>query len=466
MMRSLLTILIGFFPMLTFTQLHFDEVFTQFLDDEALAPATVGFSMVKVENRAELFSYAKGRSMVPASSLKMVTAATALEMLGNDHRFVTTLAFRGKVVDSTLFGDVVILGGGDPSLGSVWFHSGDEFMKQWLNALQQAGIHKITGDVIGDSGYFSDEPLAGSTSVADAGNYYGAGGHGLAYHDNTYIVRIKTGEQPGDACSVVDVVPAIADLSFRCEVRASESNKDNAYIYGVPGTYERVIVGELPMKQSAYEIKGSLPDPALQCAEDLTAFLRASGMGIRGAARSVKNAFPESELRILTKTYSQPLSEIVRIMLKNSVNSYADALLKHIGKKYYGEGSFTKGVRAVEDFWKERGVPVKGWYQHDGSGLSRADAITAQQLTLIIAKVSEPYRSTLEAGLKSLGDSGRIRCKSGYMDRVRSYAGYLTLSDGTQCAFTIIVNNHDCSPTEMRKKITSMLERMSQATPG
>ena len=78
MMRSLLTILIGFFPMLTFTQLHFDEVFTQFLDDEALAPATVGFSMVKVENRAELFSYAKGRSMVPASSLKMVTAATAL----------------------------------------------------------------------------------------------------------------------------------------------------------------------------------------------------------------------------------------------------------------------------------------------------------------------------------------------------------------------------------------------------
>ncbi|MFT5247709.1 MAG: D-alanyl-D-alanine carboxypeptidase/D-alanyl-D-alanine-endopeptidase (penicillin-binding protein 4), partial [Gammaproteobacteria bacterium] len=325
----------------------------------------------------------------------------------------------------------------------------------------------VKGRVIGVGNYFDQEPLQGSTSIADAGNYYGAGANGLSYKDNAFTIYFKTAAKDGGRTQVVRTSSKVPGLKITNLVVASKNSTDNAYIYGIPGTFERVIMGELPMGKSEYGIDAALPDPALQFAYEFQTYLKESGLTFEKDAESwLESQLPYDEklIRNLAEFASPKLQEIVNTTMKRSVNTFADAMIKHIGKKYFGSGSYENGTRALKAVWGERGVPIEGWYQKDGSGLSRANSITSQQIALVTAKVNEPFKAQLKQGMKPLDQGGRVIAKSGYMERVRSYSGYITMSDGSEKAFCIIVNNHSCTPREMKAKIVRMLERMATAS--
>ncbi len=449
-------------------QTSYSKVFTDFLDDESLASATVGFTLVDSKTRHEEFSYAKDRSLVPASSIKLITCATALEMFGAKHTFTTKLGVLGTIADSTLYGDVIVQGEGDPAMMSKYFekHYATLF-SEWEAALRKVGINHVAGRVFGLGNYFDQEPLQGSTSIEDAGNYYGAGANGLSYQDNAFTIVFRTSAKAGGKTQVISTSAKIPGLKIINQVTSSNKSGDNAYVYGIPGTFERVVMGELPMGQSAYEIEAALPDPAFQFAYDFQNHLRQNGISFDKDPESwLEKEFPYDmgKLKDVAEFKSPTLQSIVNYTLKHSVNTFADALIKHIGRKYYGTGSYDNGVRALQSLWGERGVPAEGWYQKDGSGLSRANSITSQQLALIAAKVNEPFKAQLKQGMTPLGKSGRIVAKSGYMERVRSYTGYITMKDGSEKAFCIIVNNHACSASQMKLKIIQMLEGMADAS--
>ena len=163
-----------------------EKAFKIFLADSALKNASVSFLVADADSFTTLYEYNSGKSLIPASVMKLVTTATALELLGPDYTFITTVGYTREVDKRTgiLNGDIVIKGGGDPALGSENFeeHYGD-FTGRWIEEIKKTGISKIRGKIITDDSYYDYQPVPGKWLWEDAGNYYGAGAYGLSLYD-------------------------------------------------------------------------------------------------------------------------------------------------------------------------------------------------------------------------------------------------------------------------------------------
>lgn len=443
--------------------------FKQFVSDKDLSVAQIGFSIVEITSGKEIFSSQENTSMQTASTMKVITTTSALEIFGPDHQFETKLLIRGEIKDGTLDGDIIIRGEGDPTLGSFEFqkHHGD-IIAQWAVAIAELGIKKITGNIIGDNTYFEGISLVGSTAVSDIGNYYGAGAHALSAYENKYEITFSSPNKEYAPTKILRTIPFDVEELFdiKNEVLSSKINKDNAYIYGIPDSDLQVIKGTIPMNKKSFKIKGSIPDPAKLLAFQLKKHLNSLFIITDGDALSYRadenltNYHPEKLNNIFT-IHSPALSVIVNYINLHSVNSYANSLVKSIGKKISNKGSYSDGIKAIINYWANKGIDTKGWYQVDGSGLSRANAVTANHISQVLALLNPMYVETFKKGLKDFGKSNRaIVTKSGYMNRVRSFAGYMTLKDGRKVAFSIIANNYDCSASAMRKKMEVFLLKL------
>jgi D-alanyl-D-alanine carboxypeptidase/D-alanyl-D-alanine-endopeptidase (penicillin-binding protein 4) len=205
--------------------------------------------------------------------------------------------------------------------------------------------------------------------------------------------------------------------------------------------------------------------------------LRFMGVGLSNVYTTLRmlNEEIDEEAHLITKTYSPKLADIVNQTNTYSVNLYAEHLVNQIGLKIYKSGDPESGTTAITNFWKEKGLDVDGMYLNDGSGLSRFNAITAKHLVSILKymKTSENYdefyNSLPIAGktgtIRSIGKNtfaeNNLRAKSGYMTRARSYAGYVTTKSNRKIAFALIVNNYNCTPYEMKKKMESLMIKLS-----
>jgi D-alanyl-D-alanine carboxypeptidase/D-alanyl-D-alanine-endopeptidase (penicillin-binding protein 4) len=269
----------------------------------------------------------------------------------------------------------------------------------------------------------------------------------------------------GGETVVSHTVPDVPRLKLYNHVKASDYTRDNAYIHGAPGTYERSIYGTIPKEKKDFVITGSIPDPAHQLAWELHLLLKEDGFNVKNeptTTSDIRDWSMPSETEEIHRRQSPALKDILIETNLKSVNTYADVLLKHIGLRYYGQGDFFSGVNAIMQFWGSRGVPRTGWYQEDGSGLSRANSISSKQLALVLAKLNPKFREWFKMGFKSLAGDGDIVAKSGYITRVRAYTGFISIH-GTEYAFSILCNNFACSAGEMRKKIEALMSSIKGA---
>jgi D-alanyl-D-alanine carboxypeptidase/D-alanyl-D-alanine-endopeptidase (penicillin-binding protein 4) len=444
-------------------QPSFSSEFENFISSDKLTHASVSFSVVDTEAGQAVFSHDPNRSLIPASSLKIATTATALMLFGPDHVFKTQFGYDGEIASGKLHGDLYIIGGGDPCLGSPRFEKTySNFMETWCQGLTDAGVKSISGDVVVVDAIFEGPPLAGSTSVEDSGNYYGGGAYGVNYLDNTYALTFKTGKV-GELSQITGVEPIVFGLAVRNEVVASSVDSDRAYIYGGAGMNSPVVRGTLPAGKEHYQIQGAIPNPAFQLGMELSEKLNSFGIEFKGMVEVINEPSSASAkvegFKLLAETASPELEDIVKTIHKESVNLYSDVLIKYIGFMQNGSGSFQAGAQAVSDFWKSKSIDVTGWNQKDGSGLSRANTISADQLTQMARIAITSGKVDFNKSLKPLGKTGKIVAKSGYIEGVRSYVGYIETENET-LAFCIIVNHYEGSPSGMRLSITSLLEKL------
>lgn len=475
----LLLLLLG--PLL-WTQSSLQQAITAFSKDPNLKHAGVGISVVDVATNKEIAQFDSERSLVPASSLKVLTTASALAMLGTEHRFSTQLQHTGSI-DSKgqLNGDLIIQGAGDPTLGSPTMPGG-ESMEQVLNkfsmALQQKGIRKINGYVIGDAAYFGTRVNGSSWQWNDLGNYYGAGSWGLNFHDNLYYLRFQQTNRLGKTPRIAIIEPEIPNLRFTNEVTsASAGSGDNAYIYGAPYTYERFVRGTIPVGSKLFNIKGSIPDPPLFAAQQLATRLQNAGIvSDKGATSDRLLGRPiEGDRQELLTHRSPYLKDIVVRTNIKSVNLYCETLLRAIGKAKGSEGTVAGGIEALQAFWEARGLSFAGVALEDGSGLSPKNIVTAKFMAQLMRKVARDskiytvFRASLPIAGKSGGMSytlrgtsaaGKVRAKTGTLNRVRSLTGYVETKSGKLLSFSIIVNNYKGSGGQIRKKMEKVLLAM------
>ena len=432
-----------------------------------LERAHLGIAVLDVATGATVASLNDSRSLVPASLMKVTTTATALEVLGGEYRFETQLCHSGEVVDGTLRGDLVIVGGGDPSLGAgrpAGVPELDALLDRWADAVTRAGIRRIEGRVLGDESLDPGAEPSPYWQWNDIGNYYGAGVGALMIHENQYTLRLRRTPEVGGRPQIVGYAPDPGELRWVNELRSGAAGSgDQSFIFGAPGTYDRVIRGTIPAGKGTYEVEGSLPEPARHAADWLTEVLEGRGIAVSGEA-AASRAGVRSSYPVLDAYRSPPLRELIELTNFRSVNVFAEAIYAALGRKL-GAGDDDPAAigEAIVEYWAGRGLDTEGFEQVDGSGLGMRNMITPRQLASVL-RLSARAGSGLAATLPRVGAEGtvrsvlrgrasaaRIRAKSGTLKRARGFCGYATAADGRELAFVVLANNYTGSGRALRR---------------
>jgi D-alanyl-D-alanine carboxypeptidase/D-alanyl-D-alanine-endopeptidase (penicillin-binding protein 4) len=316
----------------------------------------------------------------------------------------------------------------------------------------------------------------------DLGSYYGQGSYGLNIYDNRYSLFLNTGEPDGRPYIERSEPDISSSLLFHNYMTTKKNVKgDSTYIVGFPYSNERYLYGVVPANRSEYRLSGDIPEPALFLAEYVTECLKKEQIQVTAPPscyrllRQEGKWNPQQDRKVITTSYSPALKDLVRITNHTSHNLYADALLKTIGLKCRSDdetvSSFGRGIRSVRRRWEEKGLETSSLWMFDGSGLAPANKVTAQFLCELLvymatrSDVSKTFVESLpQAGMEGtvkniLNGSplqGKTRLKSGSMNRVRSYAGYVTKEE-KQYAVAILINNFSCQQSRMKSDIEALL---------
>jgi len=422
----------------------------------------------------------------PASVMKIVTTGAALSLLGASYTFATRLEYTG-IVDTmgTLHGNLFITGGGDPTIGSGRFNnsvSSDTVFKEFYHALQQNNIRQINGYIVGDASVFEENPAAGSWLWEDIGNYYASGAYGLNIYENSYRLYFDAGTTVGSRAELTRMKPVMDELTFINNVTtAGAGTGDNVIIYGQPYTTLRILEGTVPLGKSDFDVDGSVPDPPRYFVQQFASYLNSQGVKIEKSFTTDremkwKNQSDTAARNIIAQHFSPPISEIVIPTNLKSINLFAEAMLKASGIKKKNDGSEKAGIEAVKNFWLSKNVNLSGFEMEDACGLSRKNKISTRQLTEMLRVITkEKSYKIFCLSLPVAGQSGGIAsmlkntvaeknllAKTGNMDKIKSYAGYVTNAAGKKLAFALIFNNYTCSNAAIKQIAEKLLLLISQ----
>lgn len=465
-----------------FAQTKITEALNYLIEDSDLKHASLGFCAIDIKENSIFAQHQANQSLIPASSMKVITTGSAIALLGKNFRFETYLEYSGRILDSVLIGDIFIRGTGDPSLASPLMKGVKNrvaLQKEFVVAIQQLGIQKINGQIIGDASYFDDQTLIETWQWGDIGNHYGAGSGGLNYHDNLYYIHFEKSSDYGSKPLVKYTVPELPNFDIDSRVSSAGSRSgDNAYVYAAPFSQRATIRGTIPKGSGLFNIKGALTDPALICAYDLTNALFEVGITVQEKASSQRQSQKTSH-RVIFHTYRSPnLAAICKHSNEQSRNMYCEVLLKTIAAKKKGIKNTKNGIAALSDFWRARGLSLEGFFMKDGCGLSARNGVSTKTFAQMMRKMyldkvtfNDFYNQLAIAGrtgtlknfCKDTKADNNIRAKSGSMNRIRSYTGYVNTQSGKLLSFSIIVNNYSCSGYKMKKKLETLLVALAES---
>lgn len=448
----------------------------QFAASTELKSASISFNVIDLATGETIASFDPDRGIPTASTAKLFSTATALEILGENYRPVTRVYSDG-IIDSAgvLLGNIWIRGGGDPSLGSKYFcDKGRErdFLVAWADSLKKRGIREIQGGIIGDASEFGYKSAPDGWSWSDMGNYYGASPSGLSIFDNLVEYSFNVPAKIGAKTTIAKMTPFVPNLEMHNYVTAASGGGDNAYIYGAPYSVDRFISGTLPAGSTGFIVKGSLVDPEYQFAYEFQEILKAAGIRVLGelnTARQMDIASSNasySKRTLLITHQGQTIGKIVDKTNEWSVNLFAEHLVNLVGFHKTGDGSTDNGLKQLETYWAAK-WSTAGMHVNDGSGLSRSNAISAHHFTDLLksmhtGKNGKRFKASLPVSgvsgtmrniCKDQAGHGKITAKSGSMTRIKSYAGYVLSSSGKEYAFALTVNNQSCTSAELVDKM-------------
>ncbi len=457
------------------------DAINRFAQDPTLKNALVSFKAVEISDGNVIASFDPKRAIVSASTTKLFSTASAFEILGPQYRAITRIYIDGPI-DSLgiLHGNIWIRGGGDVSLGSKFFSNENEellFLNAWTDSILSKGIHGVTGAVISDGSSFGYEGAPAGWATNDLGNYFGAVSGGINFYDNTVKLNFSSGKM-GSKTILKSIYPKIDGLTFSNSVLAANVSGDDCYVYGAPYTYQRLATGKIPANQSNFIVKGSMPDPELHLAKYWFDILKSKGIEVKNGATSQriflgKNNYANNFTLLFTQE-GKSVKEIAYWTNLKSVNLFAEGLFNLIGYETKNIGSNTESIKVFHQYWDAK-INLEGMTIHDGSGLSRLNAISADHFCELLIYMSkskefENFKSTLPiAGktgtIKSLCrggiGEGRIFAKSGTINKVKAYAGYVKTVSGKDLVFSFTVNNYSCSTSDLVSKMEQVLNAIA-----
>lgn len=414
------------------------QALNDFLAHPAVRSATVSACFLDEKGRSVAEFRAENRA-IPASSLKPVTSGFLWLEKGSGYQWATTVGYRGYLDgEGILAGDLIIRPTGDPSLGSVYADNElGRLLESITDSLKSKNIFSIKGGIFVDVSAFSDNPVPGSWSREDAGNYYGGGYFALNVLDNAYTLCFEKREQEGQQPVISRCVPRV-DIRWQLQLLTGPAGSgDQAYIFGGPETRKKSIYGTIPAGEGEFCIKGAMPDPPRFFLDTLARHLSRAGI-----SSNFFGAMPlaDSDKMIELYTHRSPtLLQLLPVTLQKSLNLYTDAFL------FAMAGTEANTWERAADKLAERIAMAAGEGEapvlHDGSGMSPANGISSRQLAAALQYFHEKMPDH-QVYLTCFPKDGErtIWLKSGSMSGVQAYAGYIKKRNGSTIAFSVMVN--------------------------
>ena len=403
-----------------------DQAFREWANDPSLEGAAIGFCLLGEDGKVIYASPLAETALCPASSLKTVTTGAALGLLGMDFRFETLLNGTAEVgKDGALDGDLVLIGGGDPTLES-------DDLGELADAAVKAGLKKVTGQLRVDASIFPREAVSDHWNWGDIGNAYGAGIYGLNLDHNRLTVRFEPGSVDGAPAKFLAGGPAPKETKWNSFVSTGAAGSgDQVVVYSEP--YGRVVTlrGTVPAGESEFSLRGANPDPPTLAGETLRARLEAAGVKFGGATTAA-----EAEAKVnLAKHQSAPLPEIIDHLHRVSDNVEAQSLFLTIGRKQKDDPT-----NAICSFWEKAGVEFVAFRYVDGSGLARANMIRPIDLAKVNYVARHQAFGPRFYDSLSTYEKGTVRAKIGGMSGVLTQVGFLRTAAGHEWTFAIMAN--------------------------
>jgi D-alanyl-D-alanine carboxypeptidase/D-alanyl-D-alanine-endopeptidase (penicillin-binding protein 4) len=428
----------------------------------AFAAAFWGIEVRSLESGRVLYARDPEKNFRPASTLKLVVSAAALDAFGPEARFRTTVETAGRLDGrGRILGDVYLVGRGDPNL-SARFSPGRPAaaFEDLADALRAAGVQRIEGRLVGHEGAFTGDRRGSDWGWEDLVWQYGAEVSALSFNDNAADLRLLPGERPGDP-AYLEASPATGYYAVVSTALTSPAGvKTELKLERDLGTNRIRLSGTIAIGDS-WEGRPAVEDPARYAATVFDEVLQARGVRVMGAVATSSEPLPAG-LRVLAVHDSPPLSEMLKVVNKDSQNLHTEMLLRLLGQRSKGEGSVAAGHEAVREFLARIGVEPQSWGLQDGSGLSRSDLLDPRGLVgLLVAMDRHPHApafrdslavmgvdGTLKDRLRGTPVEGKILAKTGTLRLTNALAGYATTPSGERLAFAVLVNNHTAPPRE------------------
>jgi len=414
--------------------LAFEAAFASVADDPGLAGAAIGFSVIDSGGEV-IFEHNGDVAHIPASALKTLTTATALEVLGPEFRFETRLGVSEPDEKGISKGDLIITGGGDPMLSIADYQS-------WIEGMIRAGLVSVPGRVIGDGRLFRGSVFADFWNWGDIGNGYGSPVSGLNLEHNRFTATLIPGAAEGEPASLGAILPELPGVEWNNEsLTGAAGSGDGIVIHGGERTGIMHLRGTVPIGGDMY-VKGAVPDPEKFAAHHLREALLAAEIVVGGAAIGAgeltlkKEAVPVIGKELLVHR-SPPLLEIVTSIHDTSDNHETECLFQMIALQ-----TGMTPAESVRSHWEGRGLDLSGWRMVDGSGLARADFITPRALARLQYLASTGPHGAAYVGSLLSAFEGALRFKAGAMSAVRSITGLLETESGEILSFAFMVNHY------------------------
>jgi D-alanyl-D-alanine carboxypeptidase/D-alanyl-D-alanine-endopeptidase (penicillin-binding protein 4) len=413
------------------------RIFREWSDNPELAGALVAFCLLDETGSTVFESPLAGSALCPASALKTVTTATALERLGPDFRFRTVLSGTGPVAAGVLDGDLLLKGSGDPTLATA-------DVEKMVEDAANAGLKTVNGRILVSTDDYFDGPVNEHWNWGDIGNAYGAGAYRLNLDHNRITLRFRPGDRIGDAAALMSLDAATSDTRFVSEVRtAAPGSGDQVMAFSEPGGRLIRLRGTVPLGEDGFAVGAALPDPPARIREILATRLKRAGVVVHGRAiplRGLSQQVRPQDLPEFAEHFSAPVAGILPHLHRASDNLEAQCLFHAIGTKASSDPSWT-----IRRHWEQRGVHFRGLRLIDGSGLARANMIRPLDLAQVnhLARRGEHGSDFRDSLASYLGD--KVRSKLGAMSGVKTDVGFITLRDGREYTYALMANGLDPS---------------------
>ncbi|MGB9181280.1 MAG: D-alanyl-D-alanine carboxypeptidase/D-alanyl-D-alanine-endopeptidase [Pyrinomonadaceae bacterium] len=451
------------------------------IDGSEFTSARWGVYLISLRDGRVLYARNADMLFTPASNMKIYTTAVALDMLGADYRWRTSVyASAQPDANGTIKGDLVLYGRGTPDLSSRTSQGEPSSLAQLADALYQRGVRRVRGNLVGDETYFRGEPLGDGWLWNDIQWYYGAEASALSVNGNEVMLTIapsnKTGEPANLRLSAGENYFHLTNDTNTAERNAPPTIGINRALSG----NELRVWGDFPLGSRGYSARLSVHNPAQWTTALFLDALRARGISVDGDARvqssrvSEDERFDPQKAVELASVESKTLGEIARATNKESINLNAELILRTLGKergalapdpnlrRMLTRGDAEAGAAVVLMWLARAGISTEKLALHDGSGLSRLDLVTPETTARLLAAISkspaaEIFRDslpiagrdgTLEMRLRAV--AGRIHAKTGALSYDNSLSGYAMTGDEEPLVFSIMCNDETTKASSIR----------------